>query len=43
LVLPSALRKAARPQRKTHLAGVVRVIDCGTTGGHVWLRADATA
>jgi hypothetical protein len=30
-------------QRVTHLAGVVRVIDCGTTGGRVWLRVDATA
>jgi hypothetical protein len=26
-----------------NVAGVVRTIDCGTTGGCVWLRADATA
>jgi hypothetical protein len=26
-----------------NLAGIVRVIDCDTTGGRVWLRADATA
>jgi hypothetical protein len=43
LVLPNAIRKAPRPQRVTHLADVVRVIGCVTTGGRVWLRADATA
>jgi hypothetical protein len=40
---PSATDRFRAPPCMTHLADIGRVIDCDTTGGRVWLRANATA